>query len=105
MAIAMPTRLRALFSLPRRYASELYGGVFILRVKRGYYPSLETTSSSIRRMVGILDMMREGASDWRGPIRQQADLLWLFMVWEPSPFPHPRTEKLDLAQIREVIHG
>ena len=74
MAIAMPTRLRALFSLPRRYASELYGGVFILRVKRGYYPSLETTSSSIRRMVVILDMMREGASDWRGPIRQQADL-------------------------------
>lgn len=80
MAITMPARLRALFSLPRHYASELYGGVFILRVKRGCYPSLEITSSSTTRMVGILDMMRDGASDWRGPIRQQADLLWLFMM-------------------------
>lgn len=105
MAIAMPVRLRAILTLPRRWIGEVYGAIFILRVDRGRYPSLEVSSSSVKRMVGILDMMRGDQPDWRGPLRQKADFIWLFMLWDPSPFPRPRTEKLDLAQIREASRG
>lgn len=91
------SRLYGVIKTTRRHVGELKGAIFIWMVNRRRYPRLGATPASLRRFVAIMDIKEGHAPEWRGPIRQEADDLWLFLVWEPLPFPYPRTQKLDLS--------